>query len=100
MYGYVGERLKLICPLTPPATSGRTTWSGPPTNQVYFFNAEKNPIASRGDRLDVNRNEESGAYDLVLTNFNSSVDEGLYSCAVNTNPIQKHFIKLQLYGKY
>lgn len=100
LYGHVGERLKLICPLTPPAPSGRTTWTGPPHNQVYFYNTNKNPNASRGDRLSVERNEESGAYDLVITNFNSSADGGLYSCEVNTNATPKHFIELQLYGKY
>lgn len=85
------------CPLTPPAVSGRTTWRGPPSATVYFFNNDKNPSIDRGKRLSVILNIGSGAYNLRITNLTIGVDAGMFSCEVNTNPIQQYFINLKLH---
>lgn len=88
------------CPLTPPAVSGRTTWKGPPSSTVYFYNAEKNPNTYRGERLSVLLNTVSGAYNLRMTNLTTGVDDGMFSCVVNTNPVQEYFINLKIHSEY
>lgn len=100
IYGYEGDMVKLICPLSPPAESGRTTWGGPPNNSLYFYNNAKNPDAPRGERLSVMRNTVSGAYNFLIVNISMGIDEGIFICAVNTNPIQQYKIELKVYGEY
>lgn len=89
----------MSCPLTQPPVSGRTTWIGPPSATIYFYNTDKNPNASRKERLSVMQNTVSGAYDLQISNIVSGVDDGIYSCVVNTVPSQEHFIILKLNSK-
>lgn len=100
VYGYVGYTVILICPLSPPAESGRTTWRGPPSNIRYFINDNKNPSIDRGERLSVILNTTSGAYNLRITNLAIGVDDGMFSCEVNTNPFQQYFVNLKFYGEY
>lgn len=100
MYGYEGDTVILKCPLTPPVVSGRTTWRGPPSNIKYFFNNDKNPSIDRGERLSVMLNTVSGAYNLGITNLTRGVDDGMFNCAVNTNPIQQYFVNFKFYGEY
>lgn len=88
------------CPLTPPAESGRTAWRGPPENLIYFFNDIRNSIVPRGERLSVVRNTASGAYDIQISNITMGIDEGLFSCDVNTIPVQQYYVYLQFNGEY
>ncbi|XP_065933049.1 neural cell adhesion molecule 1-A isoform X3 [Magallana gigas] len=97
VYGYEGDTVILSCPLAPPPVSSRTTWRGPPSATVYFYNTDKNPSIDRGERLSVIPNTASGAYNLRITNLTIGVDVGMFSCEVNTNPIQQHFINLKLH---
>lgn len=88
------------CPLTPPPVSGRTWWSGPSSSTVYFYNNDKNPSIDRVERLSVIPNTASGAYNLQITNLTIGVDDGNFSCEVNTNPTQQHLVNLKLHSKY
>lgn len=90
----------LKCPLTPPAVSGRTTWGGPPSFTVYFYNSIKNPTINKGERLSVIQNTASGAYNLWITNLTIGVDDGMFRCVVNTDPLKEHLINLKLHSKY
>lgn len=98
VYGYVGETVKLQCPLLPPTNSPRTTWFGPYLPLPYFYNKDKNK--ELGQRFSVILNNSSKAYDLQITNLSSEVDKGNYSCSVNTNPVQQNFVGLKIFGKY
>lgn len=80
--------------------SGRTTWIGPPSIDVFFYNDMKNPSIDRGERLSVILNKASGAYNLRITNLTIGVDAGMFICVVNTNPIQEYIINLKLYSEY
>lgn len=100
IYGYEGQTVILKCPLTRPAVSSRTTWRGPPGNIIFYRNNDKNPSIDRGERLSVMLNTTSGAYNLRITNITIGVDDGIFSCEVNTNPIQQYFINLKLHSKY
>lgn len=100
VYGYERDTVILICPLSPPPVSGRTTWRGPPSGTVYFLNNNKNPSVDRGERLSVMLNTASGAYNLHITNLTIGVDDGMFICEVNTDPIQQYFVNLKFYGEY
>lgn len=100
IYGKEGDNITLVCPLSPLNVSARTSWSGPPSYQLIFLNDLKNPNAARGERLSVVKNETTGAYNLIIINLHRQVDEGLYSCDVNTIPIQEKKILLAFYGRY
>lgn len=100
IYGKEGDNITLVCPLSPLNVSARTSWSGPPSYQIFFFNDSKNPNAARGERLSVVKNETTGAYNLIIINLHRQDDEGLYSCDVNTIPIQEKKILLAFYGRY
>lgn len=100
VYGYEGDTVILICPLSTSAESVITTWTGPPENVVYFYNDIKNPSIDRGERLFGIRNTASGAYYLGITNLTIGVDDGMFSCEVNTNPIQQYFVNFKFYGEY
>lgn len=67
VYGYEGDTVILICPLSTSAESVITTWTGPPENVVYFYNDIKNLSIDRGGRLFGIRNTASGAYNLGIT---------------------------------
>lgn len=99
-YGNEGDTVILKCPLTPPAVSGRTTWRGPPSATLFFMNTQKNPDALRKERLYVIQNTSSGAYNLQIANITYDIDEGMYSCDVNAQPYQQHFVRLKFNGKY
>eukprot|EP00105_Crassostrea_gigas_P023191 XP_011442940.1 PREDICTED: cell adhesion molecule 1 isoform X2 [Crassostrea gigas] len=97
VYGYERDTVILICPLSTSAESVITTWTGPPENVVYFYNDIKNPSIDRGERLFGIRNTASGAYNLGITNLTIGVDDGMFSCEVNTNPIQQYFVNFKFY---
>lgn len=79
--------------------SRRTTWKGPPSSTVYFYNAAKNPNVNREERLSVMQNTVSGAYDLQISNIVIGVDDGIYSCVVNTVQPQEYFVILTFKSK-
>ncbi|XP_061187571.1 hemicentin-1-like [Saccostrea echinata] len=64
---------------------------------VYFINEEKNPKLSRGERLTVVRNTQTGGYDLQITGLTREEDVGQYSCDVNTIPAKQNMMYLKLY---
>lgn len=100
IYGIEGGNLTLVCPFTPPKDSGITTWIGPPLNTIYFYNEKKNPKDLKGGRLSVVKNKTSGAYDLTISNLKLQEDQGIYSCDVNTNPLQQKRFNLAFYGNF
>lgn len=100
IYGIEGGNLTLVCPFTPPKDSGITTWIGTPLNTIYFFNEKKNPEDLKGGRLSVEKNKTSGAYDLTISNLKLQEDQGIYSCDVNTNPLQQKRFNLAFYGNF
>ncbi|XP_061186922.1 synaptogenesis protein syg-2-like [Saccostrea echinata] len=63
----------------------------------YFINEQKNPKLSRGERLTVVRNTQTGGYDLQITGLTREEDVGQYSCDVNTIPPKQYMIYLKLY---
>lgn len=98
IYRLEGDNLTLVCPFVPPEENGRTTWIGPPLNTIYFYNEVKNPKDLKGGRLSVVKNKTSGAYDLAISNLKRQEDIGIYSCHVNTNPLQQQILNLTFYG--
>ncbi|XP_062594536.1 vascular cell adhesion protein 1-like [Saccostrea cucullata] len=64
---------------------------------AYFFNEQKNPKLSRGERLTVVRNTDTEGYDLQLAGLTREDDVGQYSCDVNSIPAKQHMINLKLY---
>lgn len=91
-YENEGDSIMLKCPLTPPS---RTSWRGPPNNNLFYHNAEPNPKIVRGERLSVMLNTTSGAYNLRITNLTIGVDDGMFICEVNTVPAQQYFFSLK-----
>lgn len=53
IYGVKGDNLTLVCPFAPPKENGMTTWFGPPSFTIYFYNEVKNPKDLKGWRLSV-----------------------------------------------
>lgn len=100
IYGLEGGNLTLVCPFTPPKDSWITTWIGPPLSTIYFYNERKNPKDLKGGRLSVEKNKTSGAYDLTISNLKLQEDQGIYSCDVNTNPLQQKRFNLAFYGNF
>lgn len=98
IYRLEGDNLTLVCPFVPPEKNGRTTWFGPPLNTIYFYNEVKNPKDLKGGRLSVVKNKTTEAYDLTITNLKRQEDKGIYSCDVNTNPLQQQLFNLIFYG--
>lgn len=98
IYRLEGDNLTLVYPFVPPEENGRTTWIGPPLNTIYFYNEVKNPKDLKGGRLSVVKNKTSGAYDLAISNLKRHEDMGIYSCHVNTNPLQQQLFNLTFYG--
>lgn len=98
-FGYEGDTVKLICPLRL-LNGTRTTWSGPPNRTVYFHNNDKNPSVVRGERLSVIKNDSLKTYALQIENITEGVDNGSYSCDINSNPAQQHNVLLKFYSKY
>lgn len=89
-----------MCPFSLQNLGTRTSWRGPPSHQIYFYNDLKNPDACRGERLSVVKNETTGAYNLIIIRLERQEDKGLYACVVNTNPIQENIIFLTFYGAF
>lgn len=97
VYGREGDNITLVCPFSLQNLGTRTSWRGPPSHQIYFYNDLKNPDACRGERLSVVKNETTGAYNLINIRLERQEDEGLYACVVNTNPVQENIIFLTFY---
>lgn len=100
IYRLEGDNLTLVCPFVPPEENGMTTWIGPPLNTIYFYNEVKNPKDLKSGRLSVVKNKTSGAYDLTISNLKRQEDMGIYSCDVNTNPLQQQIFNLTFYGNF
>lgn len=99
-FGYEGDTVKLICPFRLLNGTLRTTWFGPPNSTAYFYNEDKNPFVVRGDRLSVIKNDSLKTYALQIANITEGVDNGSYSCVINSNPAQQHNVLLKFYSKY
>lgn len=97
IYGVKGDNLTLVCPFAPPKENGMTTWFGPPSFTIYFYNEVKNPKDLKGRRLSVVK-KTTEAYDFTITNIKRQEDKSIYSCDVYTNPLQQQLFNLTFYG--